>query len=495
MNVSLESTQSRRFKSSDYFHSQKPAYFLLPFKFHRLNATNEIIVNEVGDFTIVETGTYEKIIKRQINETDNKELYTFLVSNFFISEHRIDPLIDVLATRYRTKKSFLNGFTSLHIFVITLRCEHSCRYCQVSRVTENKKDFDMTEHYIRLSVDMMFSSPNEDITMEFQGGEALLAFDKIIYAINYVKEKLKTHKKNIRFVICTNLALMNEKIATFCKENQILISTSLDGPEFLHNANRKRPGNNSYEVATKGIEVCRSLLGHDSVSALMTTSKLSLNHPIEIVEEYFNRGFQNIFLRPISPYGFALKDEKQSYYETSEFLNFYKKAMERIIQYNLEGHIFREDYATILLKKILTPFSVGYVDLNSPSGAITNAIVFNYDGAVYASDEGRMLAESKEYEFKLGHLDTHTYNEIFYGEKVQKISHYMVNENLAGCSDCAYQAYCGADPIHNYATQGTLAGYRPTSSFCQKNMEIINYLFETMTSSKEIRKIFESWVS
>jgi hypothetical protein len=32
----------------------------------------------------------------------------------------------LLATKYRTKKAFLDGFTSLHIFVVSLRCEHSC---------------------------------------------------------------------------------------------------------------------------------------------------------------------------------------------------------------------------------------------------------------------------------------------------------------------------------------------------------------------------------
>src|SRR6185312_1162401 len=105
----------------------------------------------------------------------------------------------------------------------------------------------------------------------------------------------------------------------------------------------------------------------------------------------------NIFLRPISPYGFALKNEKKNKYEIDNFIGFYKIALDRIIEYNLSGEFFKEDYATIILRKILTPFPVGYVDLNSPAGAITNVVLFNYDGAVYATDESRMLAESKDY--------------------------------------------------------------------------------------------------
>jgi len=105
-----------------------------------------------------------------------------------------------------------------------------------------------------------------------------------------------------------------------------------------------------------------------------------------------------------------------------------------------------------------------------------------------------MLAEMKDYTFQLGHLDTHTYEEIFYGEKAKKIVGAGINESLPGCSDCAFQMYCGADPIHNHATQGDMAGYRPTSTFCQKNMEIIRHLIELMDNDKRIAKIFESWI-
>ena len=226
----------------------------------------------------------------------------------------------------------------------------------------------------------------------------------------------------------------------------------------------------------------------------MTTTNLSLSHPIEIVEEYYKQGFRNIFLRPISPYGFALKNEKKNKYEMDKFISFYKIALNRILEYNHNGDFFSEDYATIILRKILTPFPVNYVDLNSPTGCITNVIVFNYDGSVYASDESRMLAEMKDYVFKLGHLDTHCYEDIFYSEGAQKLVECGINESLPGCSDCAFQGYCGADPVYNHATQGDMFGYRPTSTFCHKNMEIIRYLIELMDSDKKIRKIFESWV-
>jgi His-Xaa-Ser system radical SAM maturase HxsB len=330
--------------------------------------------------------------------------------------------------------------------------------------------------------------------MEFQGGEALLAFENIKYAVAKAKELAPIYGKRINYVICTNLAIINEDILNYCKENSVLISASLDGPKEVHDKNRNKPHASSYELATKGLQLSKEILGKENVSALMTTTSHSLKYPVEIVNEYFDQGFNGIFLRNISPYGFALRTQRNKY-ETKEFLNFYKKALERIIEINKSGHHFTEDFSRILLTKILTPFNIGFVDMQSPAGLINGVIVFNYDGAVYATDESRMLAEEDDQSFKLGHLDSSSYNDIFYGVKSQKIAQIWANETLAGCSDCAFQQYCGADPVHNWATQGDVYGYRPTSSFCEKNMEIIRYLFELMDSDKEVKRIFENWIN
>lgn len=488
---------SRKFKDEETYavNSIEGSYYLLPFRFHRISKSREIIVNDIGDFLILSAGTVAKIVTRKISKSKDSELYKNLIAGFFICEDQWPPLLDVISTRYRTKKSFLDYFTSLHIFVISLRCEHTCHYCQVSRVTQNKDAYDMSLKHIDKGIEFMMQTPNPNITMEFQGGEALLAFDNIVYAIEKAKYQAAKRQKNITFVICTNLALVNHEILSYCKENNVFISTSLDGPEFIHNQNRHKSGNNSYELTVKGIELCREVLGEDRVSALMTTTSLSLNYPSEIVDEYFERKFPDIFLRPISPYGFAMRNSKRNHYETSRFLDFYKSALDRIIKYNLDGHFIREVYASILLKKILTPFPVGYVDLQSPAGMINNVIVFNYDGKVYATDESRMLAETGDFTFRLGDLDKNTYEEIFYGAKAFKLSESWTNESLAGCSECAFQPYCGADPVSNYQTQGNLFGYRPTSTYCQKNMEIIRYLFELMDSDRRVNHIFRNWLT
>jgi His-Xaa-Ser system radical SAM maturase HxsB len=485
--------KKHRFLAPEHFERGDGEYFLLPFRFKALNSKEELLVSEVGDYLIAEKGLARKIVSQELSPTD--PIFPDLVSRFFISPEPIPDLIDVLATRYRTKKSFLDSFTYLHIFVVTLRCNHNCRYCQVISKNEHLTEYDMSFEDLDRAIELMFSSPAKHLTVEFQGGEPFLAVDRVKYAVNNISKRNIYQKRVITYVLCTNLTVLSSEHLAFCKEHDILISTSLDGPDWLHNANRLCPGLNSYAVLKKNIKKCRDVLGFDKVSALFTTSALALQYPREIVDEYRAQGFSSLFLRAINPYGLARMNPKQNMYDSDEFIEFYKKALAYIIELNMEGIYFVEQYAKIILSKILTPFPVGFVDLQSPAGVINSVIVYNYDGYVYPSDEARMLASEVDFSFRLGSLKESSYRDIFYGDRAQQIAQYWATEALPGCSECAFQPYCGADPVRNYATQGDMAGFRPESSFCQKNREIIRFLFELMSQNLEIERIFRSWVN
>ena len=51
---------------------------------------------------------------------------------------------ELLAIKLRTRLRRLPDSTGLHMFVVTLRCEHTCRYCQVSRQSSAKSEYDMS---------------------------------------------------------------------------------------------------------------------------------------------------------------------------------------------------------------------------------------------------------------------------------------------------------------------------------------------------------------
>src|SRR5205085_2823239 len=217
--------------------------------------------------------------------------------------------VDLLATKYRTRQARLPDFTTLHLFIVTLRCDHSCRYCQVSRVSEDRATYDMPPETANRAIKLMFSSPSRYLKVEFQGGEPLLNFPLIQHVVNEVNRR--NDGREIQFVVTSNLSPLTDEMLDFCADHKVYFSTSIDGPAKLHNSNRPRPGLDGYERTVAGIERIRNRLGADAVSALMTSTAESLRQPEAIIDEYAKLGFNSIFLRFISPYGFAAKTAKR----------------------------------------------------------------------------------------------------------------------------------------------------------------------------------------
>ena len=402
----------------------------------------------------------------------------------------------MLAVKYRTKKGFLNNFTALHMVVPTLRCNSNCRYCQVSRKDINAVGSDMDKSTAKRTVDMMFTSPSPDIKIEFQGGEPLLNFKIVKYIIEYAEWKNLFKKINLQFVLCTNLTLINKDILKYLKKHRVYISTSLDGFKELHNQNRPlQSTDNSYDIVIEKLNMCRGYLGHDGVSALMTASRFSMGRFKEIIDEYLNHGFDNIFLRSLNPYGYARRDKEKLGYGINEYTEGYIDALNYIIDLNLKGIYISESYAALLLTRILTPFSTGFVDMQSPAGVGISGVIYDYNGNVYVSDEARMLASIGDYRFLMGNVNQNSYLEIFNSEFLHSLISSSCLECLPGCSDCAYQSFCGADPVRNYSEHGDIIGNRTTSDLCKKNKLIIHYLLELIKKQDpNIDNIFWSWI-
>jgi radical SAM protein with 4Fe4S-binding SPASM domain len=227
----------------------------------------------------------------------------------------------------------------------------------------------------------------------------------------------------------------------------------------------------------------------------MTTTKASLPRVRDIIDEYVGLGFHSIFLRPLSPYGFAVKTKWIAAYDTDEWLDFYFEGLDYIIDLNRNGLEFSEFFASTILAKMLTPFEPGFVDLRSPAGLGVAGVIYNYDGDVYASDEGRMLAEMGDKTFRLGNVHDNSYNEIFLSDALLDPLEQSFAASVPMCSDCAFEPFCGADPVFHHATQGDFIGRKPDSLFCSRNMSIFRRLITMMREDEEVRRLFLRWAN
>ncbi len=482
-----------RFLSLDHFEAPlADGYKLLPFRFTRLDENDYVATNQAGEFVVLDRTTLASFVRHQL--PTSSAWFGDLKAKHFLTDGDSDIAADLLALKVRTKLKRLADFTGLHMFVVSLRCEHSCGYCQVSRRSSDKVAFDMTLETADKALELVFRSPSPHLKIEFQGGEPLLNFDLIRHVVIEAKRVNETAKRALEFVITSNLALITNEILSFCREHNILISTSLDGPRDLHNKNRPRPGGDSYDRTIAGINRARAMLGRDRVGALMTTTARSLDRVREIIDEYVAQGLEGIFLRPLSPYGFAIKTKMHAAYDAEKWLRFYKEGLNYIIELNRGGYFFPEHYAATILTKMLTPFDAGYVDLTSPSGIGIAAVVYNYDGDVYAADEGRMLAEMGDKTFRLGNVHSDSYESIFLSDALLDPLEASFAGSAPMCSECAFEPYCGADPVFHHATWGDFVGRKPLSDFCNRNMAIFRHLITLMRQDEEVRRVFLGWV-
>lgn len=481
------------FRQASAFQSRAgTSYSLLPFRFLKLDSSRYLATNFVGELVVLNSSDLMALVRHKLPMHEG--VYNELKSKHFLFDSDSSVAVELLAAKYRTKQSLLPNLTSLFMFVVSLRCEHSCPYCQVSRQSQDRREFDMKVSDADRALEFVFDSPAPAVKIEFQGGEPLLNFGLIKHVVIEAKQRNLASAKDLQFVIATNLALITSEVLEFCAEHAIQISTSLDGPRELHNENRPRPGGDSYERTIEGIRQVRQTLGNDAVSALMTTTRDSLEYPEAIVDEYVAQGFTSIFLRWLSPFGFAVKTGAVKSYTTEEWIDFYKRGLSHILRLNRNGVAIREEYATLLLRKMLTPFPTGYVDLQSPAGIGIAALAFNYDGTIYASDEARMLAEMGDDEFCLGHLSTETFESVMTSEKLVSYLAATMTESMPMCSDCGIQPYCGSDPVYHYATQGDAVGFKPASGFCLRQMEITKHLVRLLTDDPEAGGVLRSWI-
>ena len=478
-----------RFQPAEAFHSPDDTLELLPLRFARAGR-NYLVSNMVGDFVRLSGDEMNRLVDLRVKPGDG--LYEKAYAAHLITGASQRSQRQLLAMRFRSRMAYLRQPTPLHIFVVTLRCEHSCPYCQVSRQSTDRSKFDMSDGTAERALHIAFDSPSRRIKIEFQGGEPLLNFPLISNIVLAAKAKAATAGRKVDFVIASNLALLDDNVLSFCKANDVLLSTSLDGPADLHNKNRPRPAGNSHELATQGIRRAQEVLGADRVGALMTTTEASLDRVEEIIDEYLRFDLDGIFLRPLSPYGFAVKTKAIRKYDSKGWLDFYARGLRYILDINRQGRHFPEFYATLILKRIFADRPLGYVDLRSPAGIGLGALVYNYDGAVFASDEGRMLAEMGDRTFELGSV-TDSYRSLVFSDKLFDLVGSSLTQCAPECLDCVYAAHCGADPVYHHATQADAVGIKPLSEFCARQKGVMNLLLEILESSPQDAAILRRW--
>ena len=296
--------------------------------------------------------------------------------------------------------------------------------------------------------------------------------------------------------VVTNLNFIDDKKLDYLIKNEIDICTSLDGPKFIHDANRSLVGGGgSYDGVVKWIKKIKKEYDEKSIkrniNALITITKKTLDYPKAVVDEYVKLNIKSIHLRSLTNLGCASTSWEKIGYSPEEFIKFWKKSLDYILKLNQKGMIIKERMTFIMLKKVLNKRGASdYLDLRSPCGAAIGQLLYNHDGKIFTCDEGRMVGNDI---FKIGHVNQ-KYKEVLTSKQTCGIIASSVND-CSICDSCVYQPYCGLCPVCNYFEQGSIIAKIPSTPRCKMYKAMFDYIVEKYLFDKEVKKVFDDWLN
>jgi uncharacterized protein len=425
-----------------------------------------LLINDCGEHCFLGEKSFFAL---EQNDFCNIPETTLLKSRLFICEEEDQVWLKThIEQRKNVKRSFLYNPELLLMVVPTLSCNSRCIYCQANSVTDGNSVKNMSIKTALQFCKFVSGLPYSRIKVEFQGGEPTLRLSIIQLIVELLN---RIPDKEISFVICTNLLDIDSDFVHFVTKHSINISTSLDGEKAIHDFQRPSiKGFSSHDSVIRNITLLRN--AGVFPSALMTLTKESIDQLTNVIRYYVSLGFQSVFIRPLNHFGRAASNNEIQIPDGA-FLKAYKSALDYLIQTNLESPPIKDEYTSILLRKILTPYSDGFTDLQNPCAYGSMCLLVNYDGNIYPCDEARMLAEMGDASWKISNVfEKNAMAKL--EEYKEKISSFSL-DLLSVCKECAFKLFCGANPIR--------LGQRGENHYCGIQKEIFITLFTLLNES------------
>ncbi|MCK5178347.1 MAG: radical SAM protein, partial [Candidatus Omnitrophica bacterium] len=196
---------------------------VLPYNSKKIN-NHYLVTNFLGNWDFLIPDEFRRL--QQFSLEANDSLFDRLYDKGIVV--RKENIAELIAG-YRNLNANLFSDTTLHIAVVTTRCNLACHYCQAASDKPLDMDIEVATRIIKYLFDVR--SPN--VTLELQGGEPLLNWDVIKFLVEHIR-KFNTSDKNINICMVTNGILLSEKKIDFLLDHGVSICISLDGPKHLH---------------------------------------------------------------------------------------------------------------------------------------------------------------------------------------------------------------------------------------------------------------------
>lgn len=332
-----------------------------------------------------------------------------------------------------------------HVSVlITEDCNFRCDYCFIKRNPESMEWATMKQ-----LIDWMNKEnhpTDNELHIQFFGGEPMLKWSLITKAIEYAKKK----ECKFRFGITTNGSLFNDERIEYFKKNNVGVLFSIDGDKIAQNTHRKlEDGSGTWDLVEENARKC--VEAGIAPTARMTYTPDTLPHLAKSVKYLRNDiGFDTVAPTPAIDSYHHFSDE-----DLKEWDKQYEEINDLFVENILNGNRPGMNYFSKCFRQMLNDSK-----LNAPCGAGKRFAGVNWKGELFPCHR---FVQWDEWKF----------GDIWNGitkPKVRKITgEYSLEMNSPKCAKCT-NGFCGGTCLAaNYENNGNVN--MPSEDGCKLSMK------------------------
>jgi len=323
-------------------------------------------------------------------------------------------------------------------------CNIDCKYCYLPNRRDTKKiSLDTVEKAVRnVFADRLVK---KEFSIVWHAGEPMALPITFYEEVCSMLERVVPPGYTVHQHIQTNATLINAEWCAFFKRSGMIVGVSIDGPQFIHDANRlSRAGRGTYEKVLHGIQLLKE---HGiPFSAIAVITSLSLDYPAEIYDFFEKLGPRSLGFNIDEEDGANQKSTIQAEQE-QKLKRFWAALYDLQLRKDHYVHI-REIFGfnEMLLK---TDFGKNYLPFGQMVTPLKIITIDTEGNFTTFSPELIGMKDERYGDFTLGNVHRLGYREALESEKF----HRMFREIMTGirmCSEtCDYFKMCGGGAPSN----------------------------------------------
>lgn len=321
-------------------------------------------------------------------------------------------------------------------------CNLSCSYCYFLTKAKGRMDERLLEEFIRQNIE---AQTQPEVLFTWHGGEPLL-LPLSYYARAIELQQKYAQGRHIDNCLQTNGTLLTDEWCAFFREHNFLIGISIDGPEWMHNANRQQ-----FDATLRGI---RLLQKHGVMwNAMATVNSTNGSHPTEFYRFFKELGCEYLQFTPVvetrssgtqaafqgnadnvSREHFSVTPETVSPQQWGDFII---GVFDEWVKEDV-GRVFVQLFEATLANWV--GVEPGVCSLSKGCGL---SPALQPDGALYCCDH--FVYD----DYKLGNIHEQTLTQMVYGERQQAFSRLKMEALSQRCRRCDYLFACNGECLRN----------------------------------------------